>query len=86
MNNKTVNSFLKTSQIYLLLTKIEEANLENFTDREKILFENMRNRLLSNINLLKEYENNSLVVNDELLEEINSYSEAVLQKLNFHLK
>lgn len=94
MKDKILKSFLKASKIYWLLSQFIKSNEDELDEKKVKMFESMKVRMLENIETLKMYRDKELSdsdfseredINNSLIS-INSYSEAVLQKLNFYLK
>lgn len=94
MKDKILKSFLKASKIYWLLSQFIKSSEDELDEKKVKIFESMKVRMLENIETLKMYRDKELSdsdfseredINNSLIS-INSYSEAVLQKLNFYLK
>lgn len=93
-NDEISKSFLKASKTYWLLSQFIKVNEYELNEKKMKIFESMKVRMLENIETLKMYRDKELNdsdfskredINNSLIS-INSYSEAVLQKLNFYLK
>lgn len=86
MKQEIVKTFLKTSTAYLLFAQYLEANKDSFSEREISFLEKMKTRMENNMMVLKNSKDNHIPLQEKVLQELDTYTELVLQKMKNSLK